>query len=160
MGGLIKSVGVSNFGVQHLEALAQHGRQVPAVNQFELHPFVYNERSDVVEYCQQKGILVQPYGSVLSGHRSWLKKAESVAATYNKTPAQVLLRWGIDQGFQVIPKSVTKERIIENFDIFDFTLSQEDSAAMIAAGGGRLPDYWNPLTLQVDTGDVSKCNRR
>lgn len=153
--GLVRSVGVSNFGVQHLEALQQHGRQVPAVNQFELHPFVYNERAAVVEYCQKMGILVQPYGSVLSGHSSWLKKAASVAAAYNKTPAQVLLRWGIDQGFQVIPKSVTKERIAENFNIFDFSLSQQDCSAMIALGGGRLPDYWNPLTLQVDTGDVT-----
>lgn len=152
--GLLRSVGVSNFGVQHLEALSQHGRLVPAVNQFELHPFVYNERADVVEYCRKKGILVQPYGSVLSGHASWLDKASEVAKAHGKTPAQVLLRWGLDLGFQVIPKSTHKERIQENISVFDFSLSEQDIASMNATGGGRLPDYWNPLTSRVDTGDV------
>jgi len=102
---LVKSVGVSNFGVAHLQALEQHGRQLPVVNQFELHPFVYKERQDVVEYCRNRNILVQPYGSILSGHSSWLQRVSDLAQAYHKTPAQVLLRWALDQGFQVIPKS-------------------------------------------------------
>jgi len=152
--GLVKSVGVSNFGVPHLQALEENGRPVPAVNQFELHPFVYTERADVVEYCKKKDILVQCYGSVLSGHANWLQKASGVASFYNKTAAQVLLRWALDQGFQVIPKSTHRERIAENFAVFDFALSQEHSSSLTSCGGGRLPDYWNPLTLAVDTGDV------
>jgi diketogulonate reductase-like aldo/keto reductase len=152
--GLVRSVGVSNFGVQHLRALQEHGRPTPAVNQFELHPFVYTERADVVEYCKKNGILVQPYGSVLSGHREWLQKASDIAKLHNKTPAQILLRWALDMGFQVIPKSTHRDRMAENLNVFDFTLTQQDAQSMISTGGGRLPDYWNPLGLKVDTGDV------
>lgn len=156
--GLVKTVGVSNFGLAHLQALEDHGRKVPAVNQFELHPFVYSERPDVVDYCRSKNIIVQPYGSILSGHSSWLQPLSGMAEFYGKTPAQVLLRWALDLGFQVIPKSTHRERIAENMEIFDFSLSQEHISALNSAGGGRLPDYWNPLTLKVDIGDTSRKN--
>jgi len=152
--GLMRSVGVSNFGVQHLDALETHAREMPVVNQFELHPFVFNERAAVVQYCLTKGILVQPYGSVLSGHEDLLRKASAMARTHRKTPAQVLLRWGIDQGFPVIPKSVHPERISENLNVFDFALSANDILTLNSIGGGKLPDYWNPLTLAVHAGDV------
>merc|ERR1712173_270338 len=97
---------------------------------------------------------VQAYGSVLSGHSSWLEKVAKVAQAHSKTPAQILLRWAHDQGFQVIPKSTHKDRMAENLDVFDFSLSQLDTSSMIALGGGRLSDYWNPLILEVDVGDI------
>jgi len=156
--GIIRSVGVSNFGTQHLKALEEHGRPLPAVNQFELHPGVFHARSSLVEYCKAKNILVEPCGSVLSGHEDLLQKASSIAKSHGKTNAQVMLRWALDQGFQVIPKSVHEDRIVQNLDVFDFTLTpvEIDSLNSGARENGRLKtEYWDPLGMAVDLVDVA-----
>eukprot|EP00746_Dinoflagellata_sp_MGD_P137152 gnl/MRDRNA2_/MRDRNA2_70975_c0_seq1.p1 gnl/MRDRNA2_/MRDRNA2_70975_c0~~gnl/MRDRNA2_/MRDRNA2_70975_c0_seq1.p1 ORF type:complete len:390 (+),score=66.37 gnl/MRDRNA2_/MRDRNA2_70975_c0_seq1:77-1171(+) len=152
--GVTRSIGVSNFGVAHLEALEKHGLQVPAVNQFELHPMVMKERSGVVTYCKKHNVLVQPYGSVFSGHDELLQKFSSMAEKHHKTHAQLLLRWALDQNFCVIPKSTHLERLKENFNVFDFSLSDSEIASMSSLSGGRLKDYWNPLNIPVHEGTV------
>merc|ERR1712039_808886 len=70
--GLVKSIGVSNFNVQHIKALADHGRELPVVNQIEMHPLVYQERQALIQYCQKNDILVQAYGSIFFGDTKWL----------------------------------------------------------------------------------------
>jgi len=154
--GLVRSIGVSNFGVKHLEALRSRKRPLPTVNQIEMHPLVYEERKSLVEYCKQHGILVEAYGSVFSGHQDKLNDpavARVLAGHPGKTGAQVLLRWGLQMGFQLIPKSVRQARQRENMDIFDFELS---AAEMQSLGRmkGSLMEYWNPLDAPLDLGRV------
>uniref|UniRef100_A0A7S4T4W1 NADP-dependent oxidoreductase domain-containing protein n=1 Tax=Alexandrium monilatum TaxID=311494 RepID=A0A7S4T4W1_9DINO len=157
--GLVRSVGVSNFGLAHLEALEKAGRPLPAVNQIEMHPLAYAEpaRQDVLRYCAERGILITAYGSVFSGHRDklGLKPLAKMAKVHSKSPAQVLLRWALQKGFQVIPKSVHSERIRENAALFDFSLSADEVAALDGMEGD-LDEYWNPLGWPVDLGDVGE----
>jgi len=126
--GKIKSIGVSNFGIPHLEALRQSGRPMPVVNQIEMHPLVYHRRLELIQYCQQHNIVVQAYGSILAGYPELLKAPRLVemAERYNKSAAQILLKWALQHGFCIIPKSVRKERILSNIDVYDFELTPED----------------------------------
>lgn len=112
------------------------------------------ERADVVTYCKERNVLVQPYGSVLSGHNELLQKFSGMAEKHHKTHAQLLLRWALDQNFCVIPKSTHVERMKENLQVFDFSLSDDEIASMNAQSSGRLKDYWNPLNTPVDEGST------
>jgi len=152
--GLTKSIGVSNYNVQHIKALVDHKRELPAVNQFEMHPMVYAERKPLVEYCVKNKILVQAYGSMFFGKTEFLEDpavVEVTAAHPGKTPAQVLLRWGLQMGFQVIPKSTKRHRLEENMGIFDFELSEAEMQRL-SSMTGSLNAYWNPLGSPVDLG--------
>lgn len=124
--GRIRAIGVSNFHKQHLDELAKVSDIVPAVNQIELHPLLNQEK--LREVCAQRGIIVQAW-SPLGGKGATImddERIKTIGAKYGKSPAQVILRWDIQQGINVFPKSVHQERIVENVDIFDFELSQED----------------------------------
>ncbi|MGL6201271.1 MAG: aldo/keto reductase [Lachnospiraceae bacterium] len=124
--GKIKAIGVSNFHQTHLEKLNSEAKVVPAINQIESHPMFHNQK--LIDYCQGKGIAVSAW-SPLGGSQGNLLKDErllKMADKYNKTTAQIILRWDIQREIVVIPKSVHKERIISNMKIFDFELSQED----------------------------------
>eukprot|EP00933_Yihiella_yeosuensis_P025739 TRINITY_DN19976_c0_g1_i1.p1 TRINITY_DN19976_c0_g1~~TRINITY_DN19976_c0_g1_i1.p1 ORF type:complete len:317 (-),score=68.70 TRINITY_DN19976_c0_g1_i1:173-1123(-) len=157
--GLARSVGVSNFGLDHLKALKEHGRELPVVNQIEMHPLNWKEREGLMNWCKEHGILVQAYGSMFFGEEEHLatEAVEEVAAAHGKSNAQVLLRWGKQMGFQIIPKSVNKARIIENSQIFDFELSSEEMDKLSAlAGSAELDAYWQPLDEPVDLGDLSR----
>lgn len=139
--GLTKSIGVSNFNIEHLERLERETGIIPAVNQVELHPGF--AQVELREYCSSKGIVVESWspigglkGSVL-GEPPIIKMAEK----YNKSPAQVVIRWHIQHGLVVIPKSVHEKRIRENIDVFDFEISDEDMATLDALPGRRIgPD--------------------
>ncbi|CUH92314.1 aldo/keto reductase [Herbinix luporum] len=125
--GKIKAIGVSNFLETHLEALLETATVAPMVNQLELHPqFV---QRDIVEYCKNHRIIVEAYSPLIRGDFSHPVLVET-AKKYNKSVAQVLLRWSIQHGFIPLPKASKRERIIENADIFDFQLSDEDIEAM------------------------------
>uniref|UniRef100_A0A7S0FMW8 NADP-dependent oxidoreductase domain-containing protein n=1 Tax=Pyrodinium bahamense TaxID=73915 RepID=A0A7S0FMW8_9DINO len=157
--GLSMSIGVSNFNVAHIEALHNHGRPMPAVNQIEMHPLVYEARRPLLEYCKQHNILVQAYGSIFWGQQDKLNDgtvAQVVAAHPGKTPAQILLRWAVQMGFQIIPKSVRRHRIEENMQLFDFELSAEEMAKLSGLKGKEdttsALGYWSPLETSVDLG--------
>lgn len=154
--GLVKSIGVSNFGVQHLELLEQHGRPLPVVNQVEMHPLVYRSRLPLIDFCQQRGIVIQAYGSLFAGKTEWLKSpdVESIATDTGRTPAQVLLRWALQLGFALIPKSTKQERLDENLAIFDFELSESQMRSLCNMQG-RLGRYWDPTHAKLDAGDTS-----
>lgn len=153
--GLARHVGVSNFGVEHLEALERHGRPMPAVNQIEMHPLVYRARLPIVNYCKDHGVLVQAYGSLCSGRQRWLEapQVQAVASSVGRTPAQVLLRWGHQLGFQLIPKSTHWERLEENYRIFDFELGEAEMASL-SRMRGDLHEYWDPTSTKVHVGET------
>ncbi len=123
--GEVRSIGVSNYMVHHMEELLAHAEVVPAVNQIELHPFSYRSRRATVELCRQNDIAVEAYSPLTKGRRLGDARVEAVATACGKTPAQVLIRWGLQHGFVEIPKSSHPARIHENADVFGFELSRE-----------------------------------
>jgi len=139
-GGKVRAVGVSNYMVHHLEEL-KNSLVKPAVNQIELHPFLHPV--DVTEYCAAHGIVVEAYSPLARGRKLKDPTVAGIAAKHGKTPAQVLIRWGLQHGFVEIPKSVRPERIRENADVFDFTLNATQMKALAALNQG-LHVTWDP----------------
>ena len=149
--GRVRAIGVSNFMSDHLTRLRDETSVVPAVNQIEVHP--YFRQSDVLTANAEHGIVSQawsPIGGITfyrdGSHGSTLDDPtlQSIAAAHGKTAAQTMLRWHLQQGRQVIPKSVTPSRITENFEVFDFDLTADQLAAIDALDtgvrGGPEPD--------------------
>ncbi|MDD6106840.1 MAG: aldo/keto reductase [Ruminococcus sp.] len=122
--GRALSIGVSNFEIHHLEELRRVSGIVPAVNQIECHPLCYPK--ELIEYCQANGIQVQAYAPLARGAYLDNDILCVLGTKYAHTPAQVGLRWAIQKGISVIPKSTHPERIASNARIFDFTIDQED----------------------------------
>jgi len=142
--GKVRSIGVSNFTVHHLDMLMDGAAVVPTINQIEVHP--YFQQPEVQAADARLGILTQawsPIGGITfyrdSGHTSALEDPVigGIAARHGKSPAQVMLRWHLQEGRQAIPKSVSPARIAENIDIFDFALSDDDLAAIDGLDTGR-----------------------
>ena len=155
--GKVRAIGVSNFMVEHLQRLLDHASVVPAVNQIEQHP--YFTQRDVEAFGTQHGILAQswsPIGGITfyrdSGHTSTLEDPliVKVAEAHGKSPAQVMLRWGLQHGRSVIPKSTKPHRIAENIDVFDFELADDEMTAIdgldTGKRGGPEPDA---ITLEA-----------
>jgi 2,5-diketo-D-gluconate reductase A len=141
--GKIRAIGVSNFMPDHLARLLEETSVMPAVNQIEVHP--YFRQSELLEVDDEHGILSQawsPIGGITfyrgGPHGSTLQDPTigEIAAAHGKTPAQVMLRWHLQQGRQAIPKSVTPARIAENFDVFDFELTADQLGAIDALDTG------------------------
>ena len=126
--GRALSIGVSNFEIRHLEELRRVSGIVPAVNQIECHPLCYPK--ELIEYCQSNGIQVQAYAPLARGAYLDNDILCVLGTKYAHTPAQVGLRWAIQKGISVIPKSTHPERIASNARIFDFTIDQEDMALL------------------------------
>lgn len=126
--GQAKSIGVSNFQMHHLMDLMAHSERVPVVNQIECHPYL--SQKPLRSFCRKTGIQVTAWAPL--GRAKVFEDAaiKELAAKYGRTPAQVILRWELQNGIIVIPKSVHRERIIENSKIFDFELMPEDMARM------------------------------
>jgi 2,5-diketo-D-gluconate reductase A len=122
--GRARSIGVSNFEVDHLERLAAEADVVPAVNQIELHPYLLNE--EVRAYGESHGIATEAWSPLKQGEVLDDPAITEIAARLDRTPAQVVLRWHIERGSIVFPKSTTPERIRENFELFDFELEPAD----------------------------------
>ena len=126
--GRVLSIGVSNFQIHHLEELKKISGIVPAVNQIECHPLCYPK--ELIEYCQSEGIQVQAYAPLARGAYLDNDVMCVLGTKYAHTPAQVGLRWAIQKGISVIPKSVNPDRIASNANIFDFNIEDEDMAIM------------------------------
>jgi 2,5-diketo-D-gluconate reductase A len=124
--GKIRAIGVSNFQMDRLIDLIIHNKVIPAVNQIETHPFCQQVES--AKFMKENNVQIESWGPFAEGRNEMFQNdvLVSIAGKYNKSVAQVILRWLTQRGVVVIPKSVRKERIIENFNIFDFELSQED----------------------------------
>lgn len=126
--GRARSIGVSNFQVPHLERLATETDTVPAVNQIEVHPYFTND--EVRQYGETHRIATEAWSPIAQGKVLDDSVVDGIAKATGKTPAQVVLRWHVQLGHIVFPKSVTPERIQQNFDIFDFELSPDDVDAL------------------------------
>ena len=138
--GKIKAIGVANFYPKHLESLMKT-EVPPMVNQIEYHPGYTQD--EVVKYCQENGIVVQGWSPLGNGAVLGSEFLAEMAAKYNKSVAQICLRFAVQNGIVPLPKSVTPERIASNLDIYDFEISEEDMAAIAA-----MPETgfsgWNP----------------
>jgi len=163
--GKVRAIGVSNFMVDHLTRLLDHASVAPAVNQIEQHP--YFAQADVEAFGAERGVLAQawsPIGGITfyrdGDHTSTLQDPVigDIAQAHGKTPAQVMLRWGIQHGRLVIPKSTKPSRIAENIDVFDFELSADELAALDALEtgnrGGPAPEA---VTLEAFGRDIPEA---
>jgi diketogulonate reductase-like aldo/keto reductase len=163
--GKVHAIGVSNFMVEHLTTLLGRATIVPAVNQIECHP--YYQQQEVQNFNAKHGILTQawsPIGGITfyrdGSHGNTLADPviDDTAKAHGKSPAQILLRWGLQHGRSVIPKSTKPSRIAENIDVFDFDLSIEEMAAIdvldTGQRGGPEPDA---ITLEAYGRDIPNC---
>lgn len=146
--GLIKSIGVSNFRVEDLEHLKKAGLTTPAVNQIELHPGLI--QTALRDYAKENGIHIESWSPIGGSKGNLLENTElkRIADNHGKSPAQVVIRWHLQNELIVIPKSVHDERIKQNFNIFDFELSEDEVSTIssIESGGRQGPD---PSTMNI-----------
>ena len=132
----VRAIGVSNFKPQHLDTLLQGAETVPAVNQIELHPLL--QQNETRAACAAHNIVVESYSPLMrAGEALEDPIIVDLARKHDKTPAQVILRWHVQSGFIVIPKSVKAERIQENIALFDFALSEQDMQAISRMDRGQ-----------------------
>ena len=122
--GRVRAIGTGNYLLPFLEEMDAYATLVPAVNQIEFSPYLFLKNE--LDYCRQHQICLQAYTPLLRGQKFNDPRIQALAAKYNKTPAQIILRWAVQQGISTIPKSSNPERIKENFGIFDFVMSDED----------------------------------
>ncbi|MCJ1344198.1 hypothetical protein MMC31_002401, partial [Peltigera leucophlebia] len=151
--GKIRSIGVSNYGIHHLDELESYIKELEEVNgkgkggeisvgQWELHPWL--TRPDIVQWCQQRGVVIEAYCPMVRGQRLDEPVLEPLVKKYGKTAAQILIRWSLQKGFVPLPKSVTPSRIEENADVFDFELTAEEMNSLTTSD--YAPCSWDPTT--------------
>ena len=142
--GKIKNIGVSNFWPEHLEPLLEAAEIEPVINQIEFHPGYW--QPELTRYCKEKNILVEAWSPLARGKVFESEEIKAIAKKYNKSVAQICLRWILEHNALVIPKSSTPERIEDNFDIFDFQLNAEDIKTIDnlpqMGFSGELPNHW------------------
>lgn len=122
--GKVRAIGVSNFKPHHIQNLIDNCEIVPMVNQIQLHPGLNQE--EIVKYCRENNILIEAYSPFGTGNIFSINDLDHIAEKYNKTVAQICLRWSLQKGHLPLPKSVTPSRILENTKIFDFEIDEED----------------------------------
>jgi diketogulonate reductase-like aldo/keto reductase len=147
--GEARAIGVCNFQQHHLEKLMAGAKVKPAVNQFECHPYLTQE--PLIDFCEKEGIACEAWGP-LGGRGTPLVNDKGLAAIgkrYSKSAAQVMLRWNVQRGLIVLPKSVRRERITANSRLFDFTLSDADMQAVSAMNRNKR------LNLSLDPNNVT-----
>ena len=128
--GLARSIGVSNFDAGELDAVLAEAEVPPVVDQVQFSPFKY--RRALLEACEQREVVLEAYSPLTTGRSLRDERLARIAERSGRTPAQVLLRWAVQRGIPVIPKSTRRERIVENAQIFDFALSDADMEALDA----------------------------
>ncbi|MDX2022924.1 MAG: aldo/keto reductase [Deltaproteobacteria bacterium] len=143
--GRTRAIGVSNFLTDHLQELLKVAELPPAVNQIELHPFL--QRRDTVAFCHSHNILIEAYSPLTHAIRLTDPAIISIAQDVRRTPAQVLLRWSLQQGNVVLPKSTNPKRIAENIALFDFKL-EDDQVAKLTALDEAFATCWDPADVE------------
>lgn len=157
--GKVRSLGISNYGVHHLNELETHIKEIEterggpgkggviSVVQCELHPWL--ERPDIVKWCQNRNIVLEAYCPITRGERLNEPMLKSLTEKYGKTAAQILLRWSLQKGFVPLPKSVTPSRIEENAAIYDFELTEDEMDSLRT--GEYAPITWDPTTIGLES---------
>lgn len=144
--GRVRDIGVSNYLARHIDEILESAPVVPAVNQIELSPYNFGTRLETVEKCRENGILLEAYSPLTKGRKLDDPTLIEIGTGYNKSPAQILIRWGLEHGFVVLPKSVNTQRIAENFDVFDFALTEGEMERLNALDEG-LVTGWDPADV-------------
>merc|ERR1712157_63766 len=152
--GKIRSVGVSNFGIEHLRSIERNGYPLPSVNQIEVSVFLVEK--ELIEFCKEKGIVIEAYSPIAQARDIATSDPvlKGVAERYSKelkrelTFAHIMIRWCIDNGFVVLPKSVNRNRIIANGDVFDFKIKGEDMERLDELKSAEYRICWNPMTIE------------
>jgi len=139
--GLTRSIGVSNYGAAHIESLIKECTEKPVINQLEINPYI--QRGDLCKLCLDNGIIPEAYSPLTKGEKLKDPKLVKIAEALGVTPAQVMIRWCLQKGYVVIPKSVTEKRIIENADVFGFTIP-DDVMESIVEFDEYLVTGWDP----------------
>lgn len=142
--GKVKTIGVSNYTVKHLEEMKQWLKVVPAINQVELHVFL--QQPELLEYCKKEGIVVEAYSPLAHGHGLDNSVLQDIAKKHGKSTAQVMIRWCLEVGTVPLPKSTNPKRIIENIDVFDFKLDEEDMS-LLKGLDQDLRTCWDPTNV-------------
>lgn len=122
--GYIRSLGVSNFTVKYLQDLLQSAEVKPVLNQVEFHPYLVQK--DLINYCRQENIHMEAWSPLMRGGILNIDLLKDLSVKYNKSIPQIVLRWDIQMGFSTIPKTTSRERMLENMNIFDFEIEEED----------------------------------
>ncbi len=141
---LCRAVGVSNYTIGHLEQLMAASPVVPAVNQVEFSPFLYQK--ELQDYCEKHGIFVEAYSPLTRGKKFDDIRLRELCGKYGKTPAQMMVRWTLQVGTITLPKSTKPDRIRENSKVFDFEISEDDMELM-ASFNEDFRVAWNPSTI-------------
>ncbi|MFJ5768062.1 aldo/keto reductase [Lysinibacillus sp. NPDC093210] len=132
--GRVRSIGVSNFHVHHLELLLKETTVIPVINQIEFHPHLTQE--EVRYYCKEHGIQVEAWSPLMNGSLLEEELIQQLASKYSKTPAQIVLRYDVQHDVVTIPKTMTPARMTENLHVFDFALTDEEMAQLDAMNDG------------------------
>lgn len=144
--GKARAIGISNFMKRHVEELLANSRILPALNQIELSPFNYRFRKDTIDFCMGHDIAIEAYSPLTKGRKLDDPNLTQIAKKYNHTSAQILIRWALEHEFIVIPKSIQKNRIIENAAVFDFSISKEDME-FLDGSNENLITGWDPTDV-------------
>jgi diketogulonate reductase-like aldo/keto reductase len=142
--GMVKAVGVSNYMAHHLEEMTVYAHEKPSANQIEVHPFL--QQREVRAWCRAQGVVVEAYSPLAKGRRLDHPAVRAVAAELGRTPAQVMLRWGLERDMVVLPKSVSPERMAENADLFGWSLGEECLDRLDALEEGGVTG-WDPRQM-------------
>lgn len=139
-----RAIGVSNYMIRHLEELLANSDKIPAVNQVEFSPYLYQK--ELLDFCRSHKIQLEAYSPLTKGHKLSDPQLVMIAEKYSKSPAQILIRWVLQKDMVVIPKSSNKERILENADVFDFEISP-DYMSLLDSLNQSLRTSWDPTTI-------------
>ena len=143
--GKIRSVGVSNFGIKHLKIMERLGLALPSVNQIEVSCFLYEK--ELIEYCDKKGIIIEAYTPLAKADERVKrnKLINELGKKYDKTWAQIMIKWCQQQGMVVLVKSTNEKRIKQNGDVFDFKIDEFDMKRLKTLNAKNIRKCWNPM---------------
>jgi diketogulonate reductase-like aldo/keto reductase len=142
--GKARDIGVSNYTIRHLEEMKKYTSIRPSVNQVELHVFL--QQPELVDYCKKEGIIIEAYSPIAHGKNMDDPTILSVAKKYNKSYVQIMLKWCLQKGLVIIPKSVTPDRIRQNIELFDFELDNDDMIK-ISKLDSNMRTCWSPVNI-------------
>jgi len=144
--GKAKAVGVSNYTIDHLKQLLEQSDLMPAVNQVEFHPYIYEQQKELLAFCEEKGIALEAYSPLARVSHETPKLVEGIALKHAKSVQQIFLRWCIQHGTLPLPRSRNPQHIQSNFEVFDFELSDEDMQQLNSISDGERVT-WDPAGM-------------
>ncbi len=143
--GIVKAIGVSNYTIRHLQETLNNSEIKPAVNQVEMHPFLYQK--DLIDFCEKHDVKIEAYSPLTRGTKFKDPVILSIVEKYGKTAPQIMIRWALQNDFVVLPKSVHKNRIKENSEVFDFEISEADMK-MLNELNNDFRITWDPSNVE------------